>query len=181
MFSLFMLVFYFKKENYPPNSKISELMLSLPNHVQLNEQVKILFIKNKEFTLRHLLGIYEYIEEINYSIIEKHINNDYLAPLDEKFIDSIENIYLKEIRFVTKSILARGIRKFISRTLSGKRMDDEIDPKKELIMYLQYNEDIWEPEVFNNEQFDNDMTELSSIPITVSQIVSLHNFLIGKK
>ena len=60
-------------------------------------------------------------------------------------------------------------------------MDDEIDPKKELIVYLQYNEDIWDPAVFNNEEFDKYMMDLLAIPVRACHSVKFYNHLIGKK
>ena len=63
---------------------------------------------------------------------------------------------------ISKIILSSSLRKFISRFLSGKRNELEINPDFELFNYMEYREDIWESQINQSSFFDEEISELKS-------------------
>ena len=72
--------------------------------------------------------------------------------------------------------------KFISRYLSGIREDEEIKPNEDLFEYLRYKSDLWDLNIFNDSQFDEELNKLSSdLLIEVRHSVNFYDILGGDK
>ena len=108
-----------------------------------------------------------------------------------KIKDIIKNKYDKlyqEGKFIifTREKLSIAIRRFISRYLSGKRGQNEINEKNNLKYYLSKQE-LWDQiGIINNEQFDKELNKLfsddgSNDMIYVGQAVELYEYLGGDK
>ena len=54
---------------------------------------------------------------------------------------------------------------------------EDIKNEEDLIIRLQYREDIWDKEVMNNEKFDDEIYEIMNFSIKVSNCVSFYNAL----
>ena len=180
MFTLQMMIFFFNKENYKVEEKISDIIPKLPDYLNIIDEVKGFFNSNREITLDKLLGIYEYVELLCYPQIKENVNIEFFQPLSPECIKAIDNHYKTE-RFLTKAILADGVRKYLSRSISGKRMDNEVEPQKDLIMFIQYKEEIWDPVIFADERFDEEMMELSIVQVKNQSVVAFCDYLMGVK
>ena len=180
MFTLQMMIFFFNKENYKVEEKISDIIPKLPDYLNIIDEVKGFFNSNREITLDKLLGIYEYVELLCYPQIKENVNIEFFQPLSPECINAIDNHYQTK-RFITKAILADGVRKYLSRSISGKRMDNEVEPQKDLIMFIQYKEEIWDPVIFADERFDEEMMELSIVQVKNQSVVAFCDYLMGVK
>ena len=89
-----------------------------------------------------------------------------------------------ERKLISKTKLATAIRRFISKYLSGRRGDNEIDEKNKLILYLS-KEELWdEYGLVDNEEFENEINEIFSeegnnSTILVGQAIKLYDILGG--
>ena len=60
-------------------------------------------------------------------------------------------------------------------------MDNEVEPQKDLIMFIQYKEEIWDPVIFADERFDEEMMELSIVQVKNQSVVAFCDYLMGVK
>ena len=81
MFSIQLLIFYLSKENENIEKTLKEILLKIPNYVQINQELKLFINKNGTFKLKHLLTIYEYIERLCYNQIEENVVVDFLIDI----------------------------------------------------------------------------------------------------
>ena len=191
LFSIQLLIFYLSDKNnkeLAKNKTIKEIINDnniLPNFIHLSEETIDLFNKTN-FSLLKLFSVYEYFELLCYDDFKNNTEDDYkeiipeekLKQLNEHFEkkDSIGKGYL-----ITRVILSSAVRKFISRFLSGKRNEQEINCNFELFTYMQYREDIWKIEVRENNNFEREISELIKINILAKNAINLYDVLGGDK
>ena len=82
---------------------------------------------------------------------------------------------------ISKTILSEAVRKFISRFLSGKRNQLDIEPEMELILFMKNREDIWKQEIRESVNFESELNEIENIQILVCNSINLYDFLGGDK
>ena len=189
LFSIQLLIFYLNEKNkqeFEEDVKISKLIKEkiLPSYVHLTEETKDFFNKTN-FTIYHIFPVYEYFELLCYEDFKNNTDDDYKKNLSEEKVKSINNYFTEKEKengyLITKIVLSGAVRKFISRILTGKRDDLEINPDFELFSYLEYKEDIWNSEVFNNNHFSDEISQLSSLDIHVNNAINFYDVLGGDK
>lgn len=106
---------------------------------------------------KHLIEIYDFIEEKNYYFIIDNIEQLYKlkSNIDENDI----KIYFNEDNnhVIKIKILGGAIRKFISRYLTGTSKQKEINDSVCIFDYIHYKEEIWPPEIFNLDKFEEEI------------------------
>ena len=76
-------------------------------------------------------------------------------------------------------MLATACRKLISRSLSGKRGENDVKEDDNIFLSLQYKEEVWKKYIFNDVNFDNDFEVLLTIPIRNENAIDLYDVLGG--
>ena len=190
LFSIQLLIFYLKernKEEFEEEVKVSTLINDkiLPNYIHLSEETIRLFNENN-FTIFHIFTVYEYFELLCYEDFKSNTDNDYKQKMTEDKKKTILDYFKKKDEtkkgyLITKLILSGAVRKFISRVLTGQRDDREINPNFEIFGFMEYKEDIWKNEVFNNANFSEELNELSEFDIHIENAVDLYDILGGIK
>ena len=189
MFSLQILIFYLQKENENKDSSISEILRKIKDKsiYNISNDVKDFFNNddNQCFKINNLLYVYEYIEQFCYNQIEENVDIEYKKEINDELKNQI-NKYFDDKKnekdpLITKVVLASAVRKFISRYLSGKRMDNDIKSDAELFLFIPAKYELWPKKCFSDElseKFDIEIYGLmGQVKITVAQSVSLYHFL----
>jgi hypothetical protein len=189
MFSLQFLIFYLQKEKEYKDSSISEILSKIKDKsiYNISNDVKDFFNNddNKCFKINNLLYVYEYIEKFCYNQIEDNVDIEYKKEINDELKNQI-NKYFDDKKgekdtLITKEVLASAVRKFISRYLSGKRMDNDIKSDAELFLFIPAKYELWPKKCFSDElseKFDIEIYGLmGQVKITVAQSVSLYHFL----
>jgi len=113
--------------------------------------------------------------------MKKNIGPDYELELSENekndFISYFEK-NSKEEKVINKENFTSALRKLICRSISGSRQEIEIKPDGKLIYYIT-REDLWNKNVMEKEEFDNEIYEIFKNETLVSQSVNLYNVLEG--
>ena len=81
MFSIQLLIFYLKNENYNPDVKIKDAIKNIPDYINISDECKEFFENNPNFKLNILISIFEYIELLCYSEIVENVNEEYKKKL----------------------------------------------------------------------------------------------------
>ena len=187
LFSLQILIDIILEKNYNKNDLLSKIIENNNNDGSL-DILKPLFDKNRElFKVDSLISIFNILEIICWEKIKKNLTEDYLMDINEIIKDKYDKLY-KEGKFIifSREKLSIAIRRFISRYLSGKRGQNEINEKNNLKYYLSKQE-LWDQiGIINNEQFDKELNKLfsddgSNDMIYVGQAVNLYEHLGGDK
>ena len=183
MFSLQLLIFYLKNENYQSTYSINEAIEKTPDFVKINDDCKEFFRDHQDFKLNILISIYEYIELLCYPQIVDNVNEDYKKEIDKEQIEKINEYFTNDNeKLVKKMLLATTVRRFISRFLSGKRGENEIKEDEKLLYFIQAKEEFWAKEIFNDPKFENEFEQMvDSFDVKVNQAIIFYNVLGGDK
>ena len=183
LFSLQLLIFYLKNENYQNTYLINDAIEKIPDYVKINDNCKEFFRENENFQLNILISIYEYFELLCYPQIVENVSDDYKKEIEREQIEKINEYFSQENnKLIKKILLASKVRKFISRFLSGKRGENEIKEDENLLYFIQVKEEFWEKEIFNNPKFDEEFENMvNAFDIKVNQSISFYNVLGGDK
>ena len=189
LFSLQILIDIILENNYDKNELIS-------NVIEQNNQnenigiLKELFDNTKErklFTIDSLMNIFNIFEIICWEKIKDNLSESYLMEINEdikNYINNSFNILANKQSLISKVKLATAIRRFVSRYLSGRRAENEIDEKNKLILYLSKQE-LWDEfGLVDNEEFQNELNmifseEGNNFNILVGQATNLYEILGG--
>ena len=188
MFSIQLLIFYLSKENENIEKTLNEILLKIPNYVQINPELKSFISRNETFKLKHLLTIYEYIERLCYNQIEENVVVDFLIDISQEKKEIIENYY-KELppnSIITRKVLADAVRKFVSRFLTGKRQEMDLNGEGDLFLFIPYKDELWPKNLTNDNRFDIELEAIkdkfnSKEKIQVNQAVKLYRVLIPEE
>ena len=138
-----------------------------------------------------LINVFNIFEIICWDKIKENLSNSYLMEINENIIKNInkyfknENIKENE-KLITKRSLATAIRRFISRYLSGKRGDNEINENNKLILYITRQE-LWDDyALIENEDFEVELSlilnnEENNSSILVGHAKNIYEILGGDK
>ena len=63
MFSIQLLIFYLSKENVNIEKSLDKILLQIPNYVQINQELKEFINRNEDFKIKHLLTIYNILND----------------------------------------------------------------------------------------------------------------------
>ena len=181
LFSLQLLIFYLQKENKNSFDLLSDVIDKLPDYISLCEDCKNL-LETNNFMIENLIDIYEYIELISYDQIIDNVNEFYKKEISEDEKNKIKN-YFEQIKtddskIIQIDVLSNAVRKFISRFLSGKREDTEYKEQEPLLQFIEYKEEIWDKEIFNDDKFNDEIEGIMKYFIVhTSQSVEFYAFL----
>ena len=91
----------------------------------------------------NFISIYEYIEFLCFPILIENVDISYKLKIDEEEKNKI-NEYFKNnnVILISKELLLKSIRKFISRFLTGKRINRNIKDDENILYYLKEKEDL---------------------------------------
>jgi hypothetical protein len=188
MFSIQLLIFYLSKENENKEKSLNEILLKIPSYVQVSPELKSFINRNEIFKLKHLLTIYEYIERLCYNQIEENVVIDFHIDISPEKKEIIENYYkeLKPDSYITRKILADAIRKFVSRFLSGKRQEMDINGEGDLFLFIPYKTELWPKNFTEENKFDVELEIIqdkfnTKEKIQVCQAVKLYRLLMPEE
>ena len=183
MFSIQFLIFYLQKENENKDSSMSDFLNKIKDKsiYNISNDVKDFFENNKCFKINNLLYVYENIEKFCYNKIEENVDIEYKKEINNELKNKI-NQYFKNLEnkniLITKKILASAVRKFISRYLSGKRMENYFKEDADLFLFIQAKYELWPKDYPEKEEFDEEIYNLKeSLNVKVAQSVKFYHFL----
>ena len=187
LFSLQILIDIILEKNYDKNHLISDI-IDYNNSDGNLDILKSLFNKNRElFKVDSLIGVFNLFEIICWVKIKRYLINNYLMDLNETITKKFDTSYKNEkIEILNKKNLSIAIRRYVSRFLSGKRGENEINEKNNLKYYLS-NQQLWdEIGIINNGKFSAELNILfdedgSPAKVCVGQATKLYEFLAGDK
>ena len=187
LFSIQLLIFYLSENNQEISKAktLKEIINDnfLPNYIRLSEETVKLF-NEYDFSLLKLFSVYEYFELLCFEDFKNNTNQDYMEEIPKEKSKKLNEYFDRKDKngkgyLITKKVLSSAVRKFISRFLSGKRNEQEVNCDFELFTYMQYREDIWKKEVRENNNFVGELSELIQINILAKNAIKLYDELGG--
>ena len=174
------------EENYNPLKSIYKIISSLPPYTYINEKLKKILQENdlvdeKLFSINCLISIFEIFEALCWNEIKNNISIDYKLILEgetiKKIIKYFEDNNNKQ-KIVNKINFTSALRKLISRYLVGIRQEVDYRTETQLI-FIIIKEDIWDKNIIDNDDFDNELNEILNKDIVIGQAFDLYNKLEG--
>ena len=178
-FSLQTLIFYIYKENFEINEPIQKIIFQLPDFVVISVELKSLFNNNINFCVDSILNIFEYFESLCFSQIRSNLNEEYKAFIEHNMQKKIRKYYLqnKNGLILASNNFIDAIRKLISRDLSGKRSENEINENIKLKNYI-IKEELWDRDPTSDEQLNKAIEDFfTKFDTNVGQSLSLYDCL----
>ena len=187
MFSIQMIIFYLfnnkEKNIYNENTEVNEIFIRLPSYIIIQNDMKILFNQTNNFCIKHLIDIFEFMEEKNYNFIIENVNYDYKINLNPEINENMIKDYFKNENelLIKKNILKSAIRKFISRFLTGTSKQTYFKNDDNLFYYLEYKKELWPFNIFNHNNFGTEIDNLrNTFNVLLNQIVTFYDLLTSK-
>ena len=107
----------------------------------------------------------------------------YTVSIDEDKINKIEKFYSNPRELITKEILAKAVRKFISRNFSSRRVFNGFNPTSNLLDFIPNGEDrtdYWDIKICGNKGFEEIMDQVKSYcDVKIENAVDFYNILGG--
>ena len=152
----------------------NDFLISLSNNIYIKDLFK------EPFTISQIIHIYEYFEYLCFDKILNNILYHHKKTIEEEKKEKIEKFFVNNFNMsINKLEISKAIHRFISRYLSGIRMDDEIDADFEVFKFLEYREDCWEPDIFINSEFSKVMEKLQKLDIKVCELLNFFKIIGG--
>ena len=140
----------------------------------------------KNFKVNSMMSIFDFFEFICWDKIKENLSNTYLKDINNDIKNKINDFFKnKNNKIITKMNLSKAIRRFVSRYLSGKRGENEINENNNFIYYL-CKEELWDQkDIVDNPEFDRDLsllfdTDKSPTMISVGQAAKVYEYLGGE-
>jgi len=195
------LIDYIQKENFNKNHSLFKIIQDLPDYIELDDKFKNFFRQrisimsslsnnneNNEnenrFSVNSLINIFLYFEHLCWEETKNNLNEQYKAEIVKEKADEINEFFKNynkdNDKLIKKEYLAAAIRRFISRYLSGKRADVDINETQDLIVQLSRN-DLWKLNLTDDQdRFNSDLFQLS-FGLKVNQAYEYYELLGGDK
>ena len=155
-------------------TKIYELIEKIQDNFS-NNFIKI-FEKNDSLTIDKTKGIFSYFLKLIYDDLKNEIKN-YQKALEEDSKKIIDNYYQNE-HLITKKDLASAIRLFITLVLCLEEdKENKIQSNSNNIINYLKASDLWNRDIYTNDDFNKNLNELKSFKIQINQIISLYEYL----
>ena len=170
LFCIQILINYIQRSGRKGETPIYQIIQNIPEHINVDENIKTLFNNNKEIKINQLVRVFEFFEHLCWNQIKDNLLDEFMKPLEEAKIKLIDDYYKNNNdnkNNIKKLELAGAVRKFISRYLAGKRSQSEIGEDKMLFDYL-IRVDLWERNI-DAPNFEKEFFELSKFKITVGE------------
>ena len=185
LFSLQILIDIILENNYSKNELLSDIIEKNITDRSLDILISLFNNRNHLFTVDCLMSVFNIFEIICWDKIKDNLDkNNYLMEINDQIKQKFEKF--PKIEIITKKNLSTAIRRFVSRYLSGKRGDNEINQNNNLLYYLSKQE-LWDdPGIIDNEKFVEELNILfdgdeGSAKICVGQAANLYEYLGGDK
>ena len=203
LFALQILIDIILDNNYNKNELISNVINTNKDNNENIDILNELFDNHDDeqqlFTIDTLINVFNIFEIICWPKIRENLINSYLMDINENIKKKFDDFFKEELnninddnnkniinnkKIIRKVKLATAIRRYISRYLSGKRGQNEVNEKNNLMDYL-FKRELWDEDGFvDNEEF---ITELSILfedsgnnsATCVGQATKLYEFLGG--
>ena len=144
---------------------------------------------NVYFSINTLISIFELFEHLCWDSFKENLVGDYLQKIDDvwgkKIIKYFNNIDNNPGKIIKKEIFCSAIRRFISRYLTGKRGENEINENNTLVNEILRPE-LWKPFFTESDSFEIEIGEIMSIltheyegSLKVGQALELYDLLGG--
>ena len=136
------------------------------------------------FSVNSLINIFLYFEHLCWEESKNNLNEQYktkIPPEKIEIINEFFNNYNKENdKLIKKEYLAAAIRRFISRYLSGKRADVDINESQDLLIQLARN-DLWKFNLTDDQdRFSSELYQLG-FELKVEHAYEYYELLGGDK
>ena len=201
LFSLQVLIDYIQKENFDKNESLYKIIKKLPKQIDICKDLKSIFIINEKenkkstendddaifFSVNQLINVFEIFEHLCWNSIKNNLVGDYLQNIDPTWLKKIKKYFnqLPKKKTINSVIFCTAIRKFISRYLSGKRAENEINENNTLMNEILRPE-LWKPFFTESDSFEIEVMEIMKVlthdyegTLKVGQALSLYNGLGG--
>jgi len=144
---------------------------------------------NVYFSINTLISIFELFEHLCWDSFKENLVGDYLQKIDDVWGKKIQK-YFNDIdknpgKIIKKNIFCSAIRRFISRYLTGKRGENEINENNTLVNEILRPE-LWKPFFTESDSFEMEIGEIMSIlthefegSLKVGQALELYDLLGG--
>ena len=173
--------------NKDENIMIFELKSKISNI--FSQEFFEIFQDRKDLTVNKTTEIFEYFlnlifNEIKEDIEENKLEFDYKNLKDKlkKYFTSCGGNGIYSQKIINKYNLASALRLFMSLVLF--REEDKVNKikanKKNLINYLNV-EDFWQIEIFSNNKFNYELSELKQFNLQTKNIVWLYDYLVEEE
>ena len=132
---------------------------------------------NEVFQNLYLINssIYDEINKKLFSLKVNFFNKIYFNCLLKKDIATRFKKQLdNNLKLLSREMIKNAVMMFIVRYLGGMRQEVDIG-NDDLIIRLENREDIWDKEIFNNEQFKNEIEKFIPSRIKIRNIKSFYN------
>ena len=125
------------------------------------------------------MKIFELFEYLCLELIIDNLNIEYKSIIEINEQKKIKDYYLnnKNGKILSSKNFVDAIRKLISRYLSGKRSENEINEQKDLKLYIVM-EELWDTDIGNDENLNNAIENFfKEFKINIGKSFSLFNCL----
>ena len=145
--------------------------------------------KDIYFSISTLISIFELFEHLCWDSFKENLVGDYLQKIDptwgKKIKQYFNNIDKNSNKIIKKTIFCSALRRFISRYLTGKRGENEINENNTLLNEILRSE-LWKPFFTESDSFEIEIGEMMPImtdqydgSLKVGQALELYNLLDG--
>ena len=157
-------------------SKIYEVINKLKDRVS-NIFIKI-FENNDGLTIDKTTSIFEYYLKAIYEVVNNEMKI-YNQELNEESKNIINDYYQKsKSHFISKKDFARAIRLFTTLVLFLEEdKENKIKNNRNNIVNYLKEPDLWNQEIYEDQNFNKNINELKSINAPINQIISLYEYL----
>ena len=175
------LIFFLHNKSFKQEDNIyNDIIIRLPNHIQLSKSCLNLFKNVLNVSINQLIEVNEYIELQCFEEFKDNLNNRYKEKISKEdskaYIKVLENLEKKSK--LTKLILARAVRKFICRYICGKRDDEKFHKDENVFTILEVRNEIWDKEFLDSNNHDEIFKELSdNIYLKQNYILDFYDIL----
>ena len=181
MLSLQCFMCYLLKQNYNGSEEIQAILNdNLPEYVNLKDNFKFFFEEKKEFKLNNIIELYQQIEMKGFTVIFENLPIFYGEELNKKQKEDINKTLGNNLKLLSREVIKNAVMMFIVRYLGGMRQEVDIGNEDDLIILLEYREDIWDKEIFTNINFGNEIEAFIPFKIKIANIKSFYNILANK-
>ena len=157
-------------------SKIYEVINKLKDRVSDNF-IKI-FENNDGLTIDKTTSIFEYYLKSIYEVVSNEIKI-YKQELNEESKNKIKDYYQKSKKnIIKKTEFARAIRIFTTLVLFLEEdKENKLKNNRNNILNYLKAPDLWSKDLYEDQDFNNNLIELKSINAPINQIISLYEYL----
>ena len=154
-----------------------------------NDKNNSISTNNIFFSICTLISIFELFEHLCWDSFKENLVGDYLQKIDDVWGKKIKAYFVNKEnddgKIIKRIIFCTALRRFISRYLTGKRGENEINENNTLLNEILRPE-LWKPYFTESDSFEIEIAEMMNImtdqydgSLKVGQALELYNLLGG--